>query len=602
MKRSKKKKRRRLKKGVKKFFLILIVIIVIISGIGIYYSMRKDNSLIPILKIKEKTMYLASNINEVTLYIEEVKEENDEDKKSKILKEDKKIGRGVKVTTDEKKLTYEEVVYQKIKLDGKVYYVNEANLTKNKLDVVKEKSIFIRTATSILENMTNRKIVEFAKKGEEVEVVGYDDVDNNGNVLIYKVKYHDKEGYIYGKYISFDKESSLKNYEEAKYNPIHEKVKNSYDGGDAIKLDFYPNEKPSFENNKMPDAVYALYLNSGTNVIGNIDSYIEFAKDTKINAFVVDIKDNETPAYPAKTFNELSKSNYDAAVNSYEDYKKAITKLKESGFYVIGRITTFKDSLYIKDHPEDAILDKSTGRPFLHNGSYWPSAYNRNVWYYTLSLAREAVQEFGFNEINFDYVRFPDRMNSIMSRLDLKNNYNEDKTEAIQRFVQYVTDGLHDMNVYVSIDVFGESTNATYTTAYGQYWPAISNVADAISGMPYPDHFAAGSYGIAKPWNNPYLLMKYWGSYAMDRQKECPTPAKVRTWIQAYDVMGYVDSNGINYNAKEVEQEIRGLYDSGAKDGYITWLANSSLGKYQNQKQAFQIDYRKEYTDANSNS
>ena len=114
--------------------------------------------------------------------------------------------------------------------------------------------------------------------------------------------------------------------------------------------------------------------------------------------------------------------------------------------------------------------------------------------------------------------------------------------------------------------------------------------------MPYPDHFAAGSYGIAKPWNNPYLLMKYWGSYAMDRQKECPTPAKVRTWIQAYDVMRYVDSNGISYNADAVEKEIRGLYDSGIRDGYITWLSNSNLNKYNLQKAAFQIDYRKEYT------
>ena len=92
--------------------------------------------------------------------------------------------------------------------------------------------------------------------------------------------------------------------------------------------------------------------------------------------------------------------------------------------------------------------------------------------------------------------------------------------------------------------------------------------------------------------------MKYWASYAMERQKECPTPAKVRTWIQAYDVMRYVDSNGISYGAQALEQEIRGLYESGATDGYITWLSNSSLDKYKSQERAFQIDYRKEYLDA----
>ena len=108
---------------------------------------------------------------------------------------------------------------------------------------------------------------------------------------------------------------------------------------------------------------------------------------------------------------------------------------------------------------------------------------------------------------------------------------------------------------------------------------------------------SANSYGIAKPWNNPYLLMKYWGSYAYDRQQEIETPARVRTWIQAYDVMKSVDSNGISYNAKEVEDEIRGLYEAGLDGGYITWLSNSSLEKYNKQKEAFKIDYRKEYID-----
>ena len=176
-------------------------------------------------------------------------------------------------------------------------------------------------------------------------------------------------------------------------------------------------------------------------------------------------------------------------------------------------------------------------------------------------------------------------------------NYNEDKVQAIQLFVQYAADELHKLNVYVSIDVFGESTNGSYTTAYGQYWPAISNVADVISGMPYPDHFSRGYYGISEPWNNPYDLMKAWGDDAYQRQQECPTPAIVRTWIQAYDVLQYVDANGIDYNSAELEKEIRGLYDAGLYGGYITWNSSSSLSKYKQQKGAFEIDYLKEYND-----
>lgn len=586
------KKRRKKKKNTKKIILAIIFIVIIIAGIYYLYTKIPEEN----LKIEPpKTMYLANSINSVTIYkLEEEQLEESEEVTKKLVEIDK-LPRGTEIKAKTKKFKYEEKEYRLILIDNKEYYVDVFNLVSEKEKVVLETNLFVRTPTVILDTIESSKINGYALKGEELQVIGYEDLQIDGSVSTYKVKLNNIEGYIYSKYTTNTKEESLKNYQAEVYDAIHSKIKNSYNGGDAIKLDFYPNEKPNFENNIMPNSVYALYLNCSTSTIENIDTYIEFAKTTKINAFVVDIKDNESPAYPAKTFEALSPTNYNHAINSYESYKNAITKLKEAGFYVIGRITTFKDSYYVTDHPETAITRKDTNTPYLHNGSYWPSAYNRDVWYYTVSLAKESVKEFGFNEINFDYVRFPDRMNSVADTVDLKNIYNEDKTEAIQRFTQYATDALHELNVYVSIDVFGESTNGSYTTAYGQYWPAISNVADVISGMPYPDHFAAGSYGIKKPWNNPYQLMYYWGSYASDRQKEIPTPAKVRTWIQAYDVMKYVDANGISYGAKEVEQEIRGLYEAGITDGYITWLSNSNINKYRSQAEAFKIDYGKEY-------
>lgn len=586
MKRSKRIKKRN--NQTRKIFIILSIIIIIL-GVVIFYLMHISNK--PIIKKKNhyQENYIAGNTNNVdvcTLITEE-----DIDK----LVCDSKITRGKKVLNTNKTLTYEDIVYTNIIVDNKKYYVIKDNLTTEKEKIITEKILYTRTATTIINNIDDIKINGLSKKGEELQVIGYDYIKEDGSVNLYKIKQGDIEGYIYGKYLVKTKEESLKNYNAENYDQIHGKIRNSYDGGEAIKLDFYPNEKPKFENNIMPESVYALYLSCSSNVINNIDSYIEFAKTTSINAFVVDIKDNQVPAYPADTFKTLSPTNYEHAINSYESYKNAIKKLKDAGFYVIGRITVFKDSYYVKDNKISSITNKNTNEPYLHNGSYWPSPYNRDVWTFNVSLAKESVEKFGFNEINFDYVRFPDRMNSVKNIVDLKNTYNEDKVEAIQRFVQYATDALHELETYVSIDVFGETTNGTYTTAYGQYWPAISNVADVISGMPYPDHFAAGSYGLSKPWNKPYQLMKYWGSYASDRQKEIPTPASVRTWIQAYDVMKYVDSNGISYGAKEVEEEIRGLYESGLTGGYITWLSNSSLEKYKSQKKAFEIDYRKEY-------
>jgi hypothetical protein len=217
------------------------------------------------------------------------------------------------------------------------------------------------------------------------------------------------------------------------------------------------------------------------------------------------------------------------------------------------------------------------------------------VWEFNVALAKEAVEKFGFNEINFDYVRFPDRMTKVEDIVDYHNKYNESKVQAIQRFIQYACDEIHKVGAYVSVDVFGECANAGYTTAYGQYWPAISNVVDVISGMPYPDHFTNGYYGISKPWNHPYELLKAWGKRVQAHQAITPTPAEVRTWIQAYNVMKYVDPEGIAYDSENVKKEILGLYDAGLTGGYITWLSSSSITKYRQQLGAFQIDYYEQW-------
>ena len=208
-----------------------------------------------------------------------------------------------------------------------------------------------------------------------------------------------------------------------------------------------------------------------------------------------------------------------------------------------------------------------------------------------MELAKESVRKIGFNEINFDYVRFPDKLISLDDDIDYHNRYGESKVQAIQNFVRYACDELHELGVYVSVDVFGESANPGYTTAYGQYWPAISTIADAICAMPYPDHFADHYYGISKPWNHPYEILKAWGKRVQGRQEVTATPAKVRTWIQAYHVMRWVDPNGLDNTPNFIERQIRGLYDAGLTGGYNTWLASGNIGVYRSQKEAYALDY-----------
>lgn len=490
--------------------------------------------------------------------------------------------------------------YMAVKLGKERRYALLSSLVTNFREVVQEKSIYVRTPASIISDPETSKVGGLAKKAEALEVIGYDTIDIRGAVYKYKVRQGTTEGYIFSKYTLFDKAEAAKRYKAEEFDPIHKAVKNPFGGGEAIGCDFYPSERVVFTNNKMPEACYSLYLNISPKVIGNIESYIALAKQSKINTFVIDIKDNECPGYKAEAMKKYSPTNYArAGANKEAMYAKAVKRLHEEGFYVVGRITCFKDSYFVKDHPEVAITEKATGKPFKHNKAYWPSAYDRKVWQFNVELAKEAVRKFGFNEINFDYVRFPDRMTKVEQLIDYHNRYNESKVQAIQRFVQYACDEIHAVGAYVSIDVFGEAANPGYTTAYGQYWPAISNIADAICGMPYPDHFSNGYYGIKKPWNHPYEILKAWGERVQARQEVTPTPAAVRTWVQAYNVMRHVDRNGIAYNAENVEKEIRGLYDAGLTGGYTTWLSSSNIEKYKEQLGAFQIDYFKEWKEKN---
>ena len=494
----------------------------------------------------------------------------------------KELPRGLKVIELEK-IKKEEDIYIKIQYEQEEYLVKENNLNEN---IIQEKQIYVRTPCILYENESDGKILSSIKKGEQLEIIGYDNI-TDGKVNMYKVKYNNQEGYVYEKYLNKDEQEAIKNYDNG-YFEKHLNRNNILGGGDAASLDYYPYEKPRFKENKMPEEVNALYIN--VEALKNIDEYIEYAKQTKINAFVVDIKENTLPGYKSEVMKELSPTNYNNAIYTKEEYQEYIKKIKDNNFYVIGRITTFKDDYYAIDNMNDTIYDKRTNEPFNHNNSYWPSAYSRNVWYFNVELAKEAVSVMGFNEIQFDYVRFPDRTGNDEEYLDYKNEYNETKAQALQNFVMYACDELHKLNIYVSIDVFAECAHE-YVTAYGQYLPALSNIADVISPMPYPDHFNEHQYGIEDiVWTNPYKLIYTWShDYVEERQKETTTKAIIRTWIQTYDT---IREPYITYDSSKVSDQIQALYDANLQNGYITWNSGSSMLKYKSLIDAFNKNYK----------
>ena len=515
--------------------------------------------------INKEAMYLASSDKVVKLYIQ------DDDGN---LKEDKDLVRGTKVSSYKDTITKDNKSYTKIDYDKSIYYVDSGSLVKDAKSAVLEKVKYVRTSVTVYQNSEDSKIESFIKKGNKIDVTDYDKLLEDGSVNMYKIKNDNTEGWVYGKYLVNDEETANEVYNENSVYDTHKDRKyglRELYGGKASTLDYYPYERVEFENNKLLKSAKAMYLNAGT--IGSIDSYLKIAKENGVNAIVVDIKDGAL-AYSSEVAKEISPTAYKTAINDNSLYKAAIDKIKEAGIYAIGRIVVFNDTHYAKDHPEDCI--NSTG---------WPSAYSRNVWYYNVELAKEAAREMGFNEIQFDYVRFPENAyNLSVAKADFKNKYDEEKAEAVQNFLFYATDQIHKEGIYLSVDVFGECSSE-YVTAYGQYWPAISNIVDVISSMPYTDHFGRS----VDTWTNAYQTVNNWAKGASARQKEIPTPAVARTWITAYDTPYW--NPKVIYNASKIEDQVRALYDAGLDGGFITWNSASSLAKYEQIKSAFAKNY-----------
>ncbi len=561
---------KRVKKRKKKKFKIIRIFIALLILAVIGFGAMKGIEFLAANRIT-KEYYIASNTNEIATYVY-----NEETKK---MDEKGKIIRGKKIISHDKIKTIDEINYYEVFEGEDSFYIKEDNLVTEKEKAVTETEKYVRTSVTVYKNEKDSKIESFIKKGNKLEILGYDYLDDDGLVNMYKVKSGDKEGWVYRKYLVDTEELAKANYNENGIYDTHKDRKYSYElyGGKASTLDYYPYERIEFKDNPILKVAKSMYLNAGT--ISGIDSYIDIAKSSGANAMVVDIKDGAL-AYPVEIAKEYSKTAYDTAINDFSDYQNAIKKIKDAGIYAIGRIVVFNDEHYGKDHKDECITSNVSWQT-------WPSAYSRGAWEYNVELAKAAIKDMGFNEIQFDYVRFPESAYymSTSSSTNFRNKYDEEKAEAIQNFLFYALDQIHKEGAYLSVDVFGECSSE-YVTSYGQYWPAISNIVDAISSMPYTDHFGRN----VDTWSNAYRTVYNWATGAAARQKEIPTPAIARTWITAYDTPYWNPT--VVYDATKISDQAQALVDAGLDGGFITWHSGSNIYKYRQIASAFSKDYK----------
>ena len=450
------------------------------------------------------------------------------------------------------------------------------NISDDKSDVLQESQVYVRTAVNLMEEPMGIQAGTLANKGDMLRVVGYDYLEPDGTVNMYEVKLGEEIGWVYSDYVVMDYLASLENWtNEDKVYEDHVSRGDQYGGGDAADLDYWPQEKGDFSEsgNVMPESVYATYLSADTSNPATVEALIESLEGTAINTVVITVLDDHQAAFASTVLEDYGVLDGYECENTREAFAASMELLHEAGYYTVARISAFKDEVLAMAYPEWAITDLA-GNPMQINSAYWPSVFSREVWELKVGLAVECVDEYGFNEIQFDYIRFPDYIINYERNgtADLKNTYNESKAQAVQRFLIYAKDIIHNHGAYVGADVFGETSN-DYVAPYGQYWVAISTVVDVISGMPYPDHYSSYWNGTEtyRPWEHPYATLYDWAVHVNIRQKETSSPAIVRTWIQTWDATTY------KYDEDAMEREITALYDNGITGGYMPWY---SLGTY----------------------
>ncbi|MDR1001149.1 MAG: putative glycoside hydrolase [Clostridiales bacterium] len=311
-----------------------------------------------------------------------------------------------------------------------------------------------------------------------------------------------------------------------------------------------------------------------TSVHAGIDRYFEdhlaFAKAAGVNAMVIDVRgdDGKITFHGMEFADEMGLS-----VNNIPDIYKLMERLKAEGIYPIARIVAFKDSAARESMPE--LYIKNTNGDIWKDGSgeSWLNPFNPEACQYVLNYAMEAAY-FGFEEIQFDYVRFA---TSSLKDADLSDTGGKTKVDAITSFLQQAIDVLRPLGVTVSADVYGTIIGSELDAGIvGQDYVKIASIVDVICPMVYPSHYANGSMGIDIPDFAPYDTIHKAMQLSNEKLSAIPEAdrAIVRPWLQDFTA-SYLGKY-MNYGADERYAQIKATYDAGLSE----WLLWDASNKY----------------------
>jgi hypothetical protein len=348
-----------------------------------------------------------------------------------------------------------------------------------------------------------------------------------------------------------------------------------------------------------PEPLKAIYM---TQCVASMPSFREklagLIGETELNAVVIDIKDYSGTVSIETGNQEIDNLNKKGAGCKVSDMKDFIEELHNKNIYVIGRLTVFQDPLYVAAHPELAVRKKSDGGVWKdRKGISFIDPGAKPFWDYITSIAKYS-HAIGFDEINFDYIRFPS--DGDMDDIYFSLTGTTTKKEMLKSFFEYVDGKLAGTGVVTSADVFGMTTTNTDGMGIGQILEYALENFDYVCPMVYPSHYPPNFNGWPDPNKVPYEIVKYSMDAAVARDKflyneisgstSSPqatstatstlnfvpdahlmkriNPLQLRPWLQDNDYP-------VHYTADMVRKQIQATYDSGLTSWMLWDPANT---------------------------
>jgi hypothetical protein len=328
--------------------------------------------------------------------------------------------------------------------------------------------------------------------------------------------------------------------------------------------------EPLFTAPPPPPPVKALYVNAWAFGSPKLWHLVRLADSTEVNAFVVDVKD-DTGCLLYDSQVEVARQIGATRCLRARDARARLDTLHEHDIYAIARIVVAKDPLLAERRPHWSVQQRDVGGLWRDRiGSAWVDAYNDSVWIYAAQLAEEAVR-MGFDEVQFDYVRFPDEPREAMATAIFPSRKKgETQRDAVRASVKMIVRRLEPLGVPVTFDIFGLTSSATGDLGIGQVWEDFTSVADVVLPMVYPSHYYAGAYGYARPNANPYAIVKNALREAIERSRLQAKSAAIRPFLQGFTLGRRLP----RYTPHEIREQIRAAADLGI-ESWVLWNPRS---------------------------